>query len=92
MNGPGEQKQNAGEDEQSQQVERDGFTAEELGEASAYENETEVAQRMRRGDESKGDPDARDTVGAVDSKDVSPDVSADKPRPQDSVTPNKVSS
>jgi hypothetical protein len=33
---------------------------------------------MRRGDETKGDPDERDVVGAVKPEDVSPDVSADK--------------
>ncbi len=48
-----------------QNVERDGFTAEELGEASAYDWTTEMAQMMRRGDESKGDPDDRDVVGAT---------------------------
>ena len=73
-----EQKQNADRDRKAQQVERNGFTAEEIGEESSYEDETETAQRMRRGDETKGDPDERDVVGAVKSKEVSPDISADK--------------
>lgn len=38
--------------------------AEELGEESSYEGKTEMKRRVRRGDESKGDPDARDVAGA----------------------------
>ncbi len=64
------QKQEADEDRDPQNVEREGFTAEELGEASAYTDSTEMAQQMRRGDETKGDPDERDVVGATDFKDV----------------------
>jgi len=60
-----EQKQDADEDKDPQNVERDGFTAEELGEASAYDSTTEIAQMMRRGDETKGDPNDRDVVGAT---------------------------
>jgi len=60
-----EQKQDADKDKDPQNVERDGFTAEELGEESAYDNTTEMAQMMRRGDESKGDPNDRDVVGAT---------------------------
>ena len=45
--------------------EREGYTAEELGEASSYEDATQMAQQMRRGDESKGDPNDRDTAGAT---------------------------
>jgi len=60
-----EQKQEADEDKDPQNVERDGFTAEELGEASAYDNTTEMAQMMRRGDETEGDPNDRDVVGAT---------------------------
>ena len=59
------QKQEADEDKDPQNVERDGFTAEELGEASAYDNTTEMAQMMRRGDETEGDPNDRDVVGAT---------------------------
>lgn len=74
------QKQNADRDRGAQQIERDGFTAEELGEQSSYDDETEIARRMRRGDESKGDPDERDVAGTPDPEDVSPDVSADTKR------------
>jgi len=59
------QKQEADEDRHPQNVEREGFTAEELGEASSYNDTTEIAQQMRRGDETKGDPDDRDVVGAT---------------------------
>ncbi len=59
------QKQEADKDKDTQNVERDGFTAEELGEESAYDSTTEMAQRMRRGDETKGDPNDRDIVGAT---------------------------
>ena len=45
---PTEQKQNADRDREAQQVKRNGFTAEEIGEEAAYEDETETAQRMRR--------------------------------------------
>ena len=58
------QKQEADEDRDPQNVKRDGFTAEELGEASSYTDVTEIAQQMRRGDETKGDPNERDVVGA----------------------------
>ena len=71
-----EQKQNA--DRTAQKIERDGFTAEEIGEQAAYEDETETARRMRRGNELKGDPDERDVAGAVKSEDISPDISTDK--------------
>lgn len=59
------QKQEADEDKDPQNVEMEGFNAEELGEASAYDSTTEMAQMMRRGDESKGDADERDVVGST---------------------------
>lgn len=62
-----QQKQEADEDLDPQNVEQDGFTAQELGEASAYNDTTELAQQMRRGDETKGDPNDRDAVGASDA-------------------------
>ena len=58
------QKQDADKDKAPETVQRDGFTAEELGEASAYDSTTEMAQQMRRGDETKDDPNDRDVVGA----------------------------
>ncbi len=64
QNEPNKDKQEADEDNVPKNVETDGFTAEELGEASAYTDSTEMAQQMRRGDESKGDPNDRDAVGA----------------------------
>lgn len=49
---------------------RDGFSADELGEASIYDDPTQIAQQMRRGDESQGDPNDRDVVGATNFKDT----------------------
>jgi hypothetical protein len=46
-------------------VKREGWSAEDLGEESSYEKETEISRRLRRGDETAGDPDARDIAGAV---------------------------
>lgn len=67
QNEPNKGKQEADEDRDPKNVEIDGFTAEELGEASAYTDSTEMAQQMRRGDESEGDPNDRDVVGATDA-------------------------
>ena len=64
------QKQSADKDQGSQQVQQDNFTAEELGQASIYDDPTVIAQQMRRGDESKSDPNSRDVVGATDLKDI----------------------
>lgn len=61
------QKQDADKDHDPQNVKRDGFSAEEIGEASSYNDTTEIAQQMRRGDETEGDPNDRDAVGAVDA-------------------------
>ncbi len=72
------QKQEADEDKDPETVKRDGFTAEELGEASSYTDSTEMAQQMRRGDESKGDPNDRDVVGATDAA----NLDANKPVPR----------
>ena len=46
-------------------VKKEGWSAEDLGEESSYEDETEISRRLRRGDETEGDPDARDVAGAV---------------------------
>ena len=43
QNEPNKDKQEADEDRDPANVERDGFTAEELGEASAYTDSTEMA-------------------------------------------------
>ena len=77
-NEPNKQKQEADEDNDPKNVERDGFTAAELGEASAYTDSTEMAQQMRRGDESQGDPNTRDAVGASNAA----DNTANKPVPR----------
>lgn len=44
---------------------REGWSAPDLGEESAYEGTTEIDRRLRRGDESAGDPDERDVAGAI---------------------------
>ena len=38
-----------------------------MGAESANTDSTEMAQQMRRGDETKGDPNDRDVVGATDA-------------------------
>lgn len=59
-------------------VEHEGFNSAELGEQAVYDDETEIARRIRRGDESKGDPDERDIAGAPHSEEVSHEISSDK--------------
>jgi hypothetical protein len=59
-----EQKQDADEDRSPEQVQRDGFTAQEIGEASSYDGTSEAAQQMRRGDATNGDGAERDAGGA----------------------------
>lgn len=44
---------------------REGWVAEELGEQSSYEDTTEMKRRIRRGNETKGEPDERDVAGAI---------------------------
>lgn len=47
--------------------EQDNFNAEEIAEQSIYENETEVAQQMRRGGETDDEKaDDRDVAGKAD--------------------------
>jgi hypothetical protein len=48
----------------------EGLTAEEIGEQSIYEGETEAQSRILRGDETAGDPDARDVAGATAVRDT----------------------
>ena len=67
QNEPNKMKQEADEDGEPKNVRKDGFSAAELGEESAYTDSTEMAKQMRRGDESEGDPDDRDVVGATTS-------------------------
>ena len=47
-----------------------GLTPEEIGEQSIYEGETDARRRIRRGDETEGDPDARDVAGATSPADT----------------------
>ena len=49
---------------------KEGWTAEDLGEESAYEGTTEISRRLRRGDESVGDPNKRDVAGAIPKEDT----------------------
>lgn len=51
-------------------VKREGWSGEELGEESSYEGTTEMSRRLRRGDETAGDPDARDVAGAIPEQDT----------------------
>jgi hypothetical protein len=51
-------------------VKKEGWSAEELGEQSTYEDTTEIGRRLRRGDETVGDPNARDVAGAIPEKDT----------------------
>lgn len=51
-------------------VKKEGWSAEELGEQSSYEGTTEISRRLRRGDETAGDPNARDVAGAIPEEDT----------------------
>jgi hypothetical protein len=57
-------------------VKKEGWDAEELGEQSSYEGKTEIARRLRRGDETVGDPNTRDVAGVVTQKDTPHDREA----------------
>lgn len=72
-----DQKQNTDREDNGQRIARDGFTADEIGTQSAYDDETDAARRLRRGDESRGDADERDVAGGVDSDEVSEHISPD---------------
>jgi hypothetical protein len=63
-------------------VKKEGWSAEELGEQSSYEKETEIKRRLKRGDETVGDPNERDDAGAVPTKDT-PHGRAAHDRPRD---------
>jgi hypothetical protein len=49
---------------------REGWTADDLGEQSSYEGTSEISRRLRRGDETAGDPDERDVAGAIPIEDT----------------------
>lgn len=63
-------KQDARKDSEVSQSKKEGWSAEELGEQSSYEGTTEISRRLRRGDESVGDPNARDVAGAIPEQDM----------------------
>ena len=63
-------KQDARKDSDVSRSKKEGWSAEELGEQSSYEGTTEISRRLRRGDESVGDPNARDVAGAIPEKDM----------------------
>jgi hypothetical protein len=65
-------------------IKKEGWSAEELGEQSAYEGQTEISRRLRRGDETRGDPNARDVAGVIPEKDTLHDREA-RERPARSV-------
>lgn len=46
---------------------REGWDSEDLSEEASQKDEDEIKRQMNRGDESKGNPDDRDEVGAVDT-------------------------
>jgi len=52
-------------------VKREGWVSDELGEQSSYDDETEIARRLRRGEETKGDADERDVAGDVPLEETS---------------------
>ncbi|MDQ3684344.1 MAG: hypothetical protein M3430_01915 [Acidobacteriota bacterium] len=61
----------------SEKSETDNPSASELGEQSAYQGPTEMQQQISRGDETKGDPNARDVVGAI-NPDETPEEREDR--------------
>jgi hypothetical protein len=68
---------------------REGWTAEELGEQSSYEDETETGRRLRRGDETVGDADARDVAGDIpvgETPEAREDQDTRRRSPEDSAT------
>jgi 4-hydroxy-tetrahydrodipicolinate synthase len=56
--------------EEVRMVKKRDSAAAKLGEESSYEDETEMMRRLRRGDETKGDPDERDVAGAPDTSET----------------------
>jgi hypothetical protein len=55
---------------QKNDVKKEDWSAEELGEQSSYEGKTEIGRRLRRGDETVGDANARDVAGAIPEEDT----------------------
>lgn len=63
-------KQNGSGDSEETNVKKENWSADDLGEQSTYEGTTEISRRLRRGDETAGDPDERDVAGATPEKDM----------------------
>jgi hypothetical protein len=63
-------KQNGRSDSEETNVKKEEWSADDLGEQSTYEGTTEISRRLRRGDETVGDPDERDVAGAIPEKDM----------------------
>ncbi len=76
-------------DKDSTDTERDGYSADELGAVSIYDDPTQIAQQMRRGDESQPDPNDRDVVGATDFKDTGEGREDQDTAPHADVPPDK---
>lgn len=51
-------------------VEKDGWDAEELAEQATNEESDDIVRRMRRGDETVGNPDERDVAGVPDYEEL----------------------
>ena len=58
------------ENEEIQDVKRDEWSAEDLANEATNMPSDEITREMLRGDETRGNPDERDTVGGVASKDT----------------------
>jgi hypothetical protein len=81
-----EQKQDA--DKAAKNPEREGLTADELGKQSSYDDVTVMQSHMLRGDESKGDPDARDVAGTTARPDTHEARTDQDTRPGDTAVEN----
>jgi hypothetical protein len=51
-------------------IKRNHWSAEDLGEQSSYEDETEIKRRLARGNETIGNADERDVAGSVPVEDT----------------------
>jgi len=66
---------------------REGWSADDLGEQSSYEGTTEISRRLRRGNETVGDPNERDVAGAIPKEDT-PHGREVRRRPRESADEN----
>jgi hypothetical protein len=49
---------------------RSGWQADEVAREASQQDEDEIQRQINRGDETKGDPDARDIAGSADSNET----------------------